>query len=155
MIVLGAVLVLMAIVLIVQLVRHMRARPKPVVPPPPAHERAYAALRALHARDLISAGLIKEYYYELSLIVRHYIENRFGLRAPEQTTEEFLYSLGAGSILRDAHRAVLSAFLTESDLVKFANQPAGAADAQRAHDRAVAFIEETRVRETPRATEGG
>jgi hypothetical protein len=146
-IVLAGVMALMSAVLVVQLIRHVRRRPKLVAPPAAAHEIAYAALRELAARDLVGAGQMKEYYYELSLIVRHYIENRFGLRAPEQTTEEFLRSLGSGSELSAEHRTMLQEFLTESDLVKFANADATAEDARRAHDCAVAFIEETRERE--------
>ncbi|MCX7847840.1 MAG: BatD family protein, partial [bacterium] len=144
---LAAVMALVCGVLIVQFVRHVRRRPKRVEPPPPAHVVAYARLRGLRAKGLVEAGEMKEYYYELSLIVRHYIEDRFGLRAPEQTTEEFLGSLRSGSVLSEAHRRLLEEFLTESDLVKFANYAVREEDAERAHDRAVAFIEETRERE--------
>jgi hypothetical protein len=49
-------------------------------------------LEALKAKDYISRGLIKEYYTEISDITRHYLENRFNLKAPEMTTEEFLAS---------------------------------------------------------------
>lgn len=143
---LAAVMALMCGVLVTQFVRHWRRRSSRLEPPPAAHEVAYAALRALREKKLVEAGRLKEYYYELSLIVRHYIEDRFGLRAPEMTTEEFLQSLGSGSVLSNEHRALLQEFLTESDLVKFANYAVSAEDATRAHDRAVAFIEETRDR---------
>ena len=38
-------------------------------------------------------GRIKEFYERISNILRHYIEHRFDLHAPERTTEEFLYEL--------------------------------------------------------------
>jgi len=76
--------------------------------------------------------------------LRRYIENRFGLQAPEQTTEEFLASLRTGTTLVQQYQTLLSEFLNECDMVKFANYAAGADDAQHAHDRAVRFIEETR-----------
>jgi hypothetical protein len=59
----------------------------------PAHEIAYARLRALVKDDLIKAGKVKEVYERVSNILRHYIEHRFDLRAPERTTEEFLIEL--------------------------------------------------------------
>jgi hypothetical protein len=90
--------------------------------------------------------LIKEYYFALSTILRHYIEDRFGLRAPEQTTEEFLQSLHSSGTFVQRYQDVLARFLRECDLVKFANHTATATDAARAHDCAVQFIEETRVR---------
>ena len=68
-------------------------QPAPPPPPVPAHIIAYAALRELFAQNLVARGLIKPYYFALSTILRRYIENRFGLQAPEQTTEEFLASL--------------------------------------------------------------
>ena len=128
-------------------------RPTPPPPPVPAHERAYAALRALFAQHLVEAGHIKEYYFALSLILRYYIEDRFALRAPEQTTEEFLQTLGASGTFVQRYQEVLTKFLHECDLVKFANHEANAADAARTHDCAVQFIEETRVHHHEPATQ--
>ena len=59
----------------------------------PAHELAYARLRALVAENLVEQGQIKEFYERISGILRHYIEDRFDLHAPERTTEEFLAEL--------------------------------------------------------------
>jgi len=59
----------------------------------PAHELAYARLRALVAENLVEQGRIKEFYERISGILRHYIEDRFDLHAPERTTEEFLAEL--------------------------------------------------------------
>ncbi len=50
----------------------------------PAHELAYARLRALVAEELVEAGRIKEFYDRISGILRHYIEDRFDLRAPSE-----------------------------------------------------------------------
>ncbi len=56
----------------------------------PAHELAYEALQKLVGEDLPAKGEIKLFYQRISAILRRYIENRFRLHAPEQTTEEFL-----------------------------------------------------------------
>jgi len=132
------------LVAIVLLVRHFRGREKAAAPPVPAHVIAYAALRALAERKLVEHGMIKEYYYELSNVLRHYIENRFGLRAPERTTEEFLMELRTSKAFSNEYRGLLKKFLRESDMVKFANYGATPEDARRAHDVAVNFIEETK-----------
>ena len=134
-----------AIVLIIVLLSFLRKREATPPPPIPAHERAYDALRQLHMQQLIEQGLIKEYYFALSTILRHYIEDRFGLRAPEQTTEEFLQITHENSIFASGQRTILKDFLKECDLVKFANYTASQIDAKRVHDVVVAFIEETRI----------
>ena len=52
-------------------------------------------LPALVTEDLIARGLIQEFHYRTSGIVRGYIERRFGVSAPEMTTEEFLTAAAA------------------------------------------------------------
>jgi hypothetical protein len=42
------------------------------------------------AENLPARGAFKEFYLRLTGIVRQYIEGTTGIRAPEQTTEEFL-----------------------------------------------------------------
>ena len=51
-----------------------------------------------------------------------YLENRFSLRAPEQTTEEFLESVTHGDALEVRFVNLLKEFLERSDLVKFAKE---------------------------------
>jgi len=84
------------------------------------HELAYERLRALKAKDLPGKGKIEEYYVELSNIARCYLEERFELRAPEMTTEEFMEGLKEEEKLSRAHKALLKEFLFHCDLVKFA-----------------------------------
>jgi hypothetical protein len=119
-----------------------RRRPKSVAPPPriPAHLMALAELRKLGGENLIEKGEIKTFYQRLSDILRRYIENRFGLRAPEETTEEFLESLRYNETLNRNYRALLEAFLNECDLVKFAEYTPQTQDIQRAFDSCKSFI---------------
>src|SRR4029077_9600432 len=88
-------------------------------------------------------GLFKEYYSALSGIVRAYVERRFGVRAPEMTTEEFLLTTARGGRLQGAYRALLGEFLGQSDLVKFARHVPTLADSERAWASARRFVEET------------
>src|SRR5207245_506058 len=87
-------------------------RPKraaPSAPRRPPHEIAAAELERLRGRRLVEHGAFKEYYSALSDIVRRYLEDRFKLRAPEMTTEEFLLATARDGRLMPAHRAVAPA----------------------------------------------
>lgn len=90
------------------------------LPQDPAHIIAFHALDVLLASDLLKKGRIKEFYLNISDILRRYIENRFTLHAPERTTEEFLIELGAAAILQLQHKTLLKEFLGHCDQVKFA-----------------------------------
>ena len=87
-------------------------------------ERAMTELDRLLKRRLPEKGLFKDFYVELTMVVRRYIERAHNIRAPEQTTEEFL---GEASRHPDFTPEVLDrlkTFLESSDLVKFAGQKA-------------------------------
>ncbi len=85
-----------------------------------AHEIAYEELSKLRALDLPGEGRINEYYVILSDIVRHYLERRFSVRAPEMTTEEFLDILKKSKVMENPHKELLKEFLSQCDMVKFA-----------------------------------
>jgi hypothetical protein len=108
-----------------------------------AHEIAYNELKALVDENLIEKGKIKEFYLRLSAIVRRYIENRFGLRAPEQTTEEFLKGLEKAQDFPDGYKPLLNNFLRHCDLVKFARFEPETKDIQASFDSCKAFIQGT------------
>jgi signal transduction histidine kinase len=110
----------------------------------PAHELAYARLRALVAENLVEQGKIKEFYERISGILRHYIEDRFDLHAPERTTEEFLAELRFTETLASADKKVLEEFLTHCDLVKFAKHDPTTEQVQRTFDLVKDFIERTK-----------
>ncbi|MBN1786904.1 MAG: hypothetical protein JW806_00750 [Sedimentisphaerales bacterium] len=113
----------------------------------PAHEIAYNRLRALVKQDLVKAGKIKEFYECISDILRHYIEHRFDLRAPERTTEEFLTELSSAGILSLSDQQKLEEFLTHCDLVKFAKHNPETEQIQKTFDLVKDFIETTKSEE--------
>ena len=112
-------------------------------PSHPAHLLALAALDRLQSDDLIALQRIEEFYVRVSGILRYYIEWRFGLRAPEQTTEEFLDAMLVAGGPIAAHRDLLSAFLAHCDLVKFARHQPAPDDMHNALQRAREFVEQT------------
>jgi hypothetical protein len=112
----------------------------------PAHEIALEALAVLNAERLIEFGRYEDYYVRLSSIVRQYLEGRFGVRAPEMTTDEFLAAAQRSRDLAAPDRQSLQEFLSEADLVKFARHVPTRERAERAWTAARAFVESTRPR---------
>jgi hypothetical protein len=110
----------------------------------PAHELAYERLRALVDEDLVGAGKTKEFYERISDILRHYIEHRFSLRAPERTTEEFLAELANTDVLPSAEKQRLGEFLQHCDLVKFAKHNPTTEQIQETFNLVKDFIEKTK-----------
>ena len=84
-------------------------------------EVALCALEQLEKDDLVAKGELKEYYGRVSSILREYVEGRYGLQAPERTTEEFMEDLrrDSGTLSKD-QKSLLEKFLMHCDLVKFA-----------------------------------
>ena len=87
-------------------------------------ERAFRELDELIQRDLVGQGLVQEFYYELTMIVRLYIERAHEVHAPEQTTEEFLASVAMDRRFSTQVIEQLKTFLQAADLVKYAAQTA-------------------------------
>ena len=104
-------------------------------------ERALRELAMLLDRSLPEQGLFKDFYIELTLVVRRYIERRHGIRAPEQTTEEFLAAAAAHPGFRAEAVQGLKAFLGAADLVKFAGVLATVGMAAEATAKAKAYLE--------------
>ncbi len=140
---LGSALVVAGIVVAVILIRGRRRAEEVLSRRVPAHEMAYEALRRLVADDLVNKGQVKVFYQRLSGVLRRYIENRFGLRAPEQTTEEFLMGLEVAQEFPGTYKPLLKAFLRHCDLVKFAEHQPQAEDIQKTFDSCKAFIKGT------------
>ncbi len=110
-----------------------------------AYRVALTRLRALEARGFPTADQADAWYVELSGIIRRYLEDRYRLRAPELTTEEFLREAQRSSELSPGHRELLTAFLADCDRVKFAAYRPEQAESREALETSRRFVEETRV----------
>ena len=75
-------------------------------------ERAWVELDRLLKRGLPGRGRYKDFYVELTMVVRRYIQRKYGIKAPHMTTEEFLREARPSDELRK--------FLESADMVKFA-----------------------------------
>ncbi len=127
--------------------RRFRKKPARGEPTPLAHEVALRAMSELMAEDLISKGQAKLFYLRLSAILRHYIEDRFGLHAPERTTEEFLRDLRAERTFDDRQKGLLEEFLVHCDMVKFAGYNPSREEIESAINTCGQFIAETKPTE--------
>ena len=109
-----------------------------------AYEVARSALDELLGAGRPDAKTMDGFYVSLSLIVRSYLEDRFGLRSPELTTQEFLTEMGRSPDLARSHQQLLRDFLTQADLVKFAGHVPDAEAVGQSISGAERFLEETR-----------
>ncbi len=110
-----------------------------------AYEVAKAELDALLLAPRPGEREMDAFFVQLSGIVRRYLENRFGLRSPELTTEEFVEELANSPDLVRSHQKLLREFLSRADLVKFAHLVPDPADVERSLESARSFLEATRV----------
>jgi len=85
----------------------------------PPWQTALQSLDALEDKKLWQNGKIKEYYSELTDIIRHYLHQQHGIEAMEMITAEILAAYDSAGLQADA-RSILSNILMQADYVKFA-----------------------------------
>lgn len=109
-----------------------------------AYEVARARLDALSQRTRPKEqDEIDAFFVELTALIRRYLEDRFEIRAPELTTEEFLQVASASPDIRETHQKFLQGFLRSADLVKFARFTPSPEDIAAALGAAAKFLDET------------
>ena len=112
-------------------------------------ERAWVELDRLLKKGLPGRGRYKDFYVELTMVVRRYVQRKYGIKAPHLTTEEFFEEIGA----RGMKSEDLRRFLESADLVKFAGVGSSSSVAEEAVRTARAYIE--RDAESLSAASGG
>lgn len=135
----GGAAALAVAALAVALLRRRKVAPVAIGPPPTPEELARREFAALVANDPLARGAVSEFYSELTLIVRRYIERTTGVAAPEQTTEEFLREMRRHASFDAPSRERLKAFLESADLVKFAGVRPQRADVEESFLRGQEF----------------
>lgn len=88
-------------------------------PPRPPHEIALEALGRIDPAGLDDPEKIKQFYSQVSEIIRRYLEGRYYIKALEMTTSDVLNGLEAVDVEPEIRKAVRE-FLELCDLVKFA-----------------------------------
>lgn len=113
---------------------------KKIVPP---YELAIARLETLRSKRLSEQGHDKEYYTELTEILRQYLEGRFGINALEMSSTQILKEIRShneASMSADQMKSVLEI----ADFVKFAKVRPLPDDNVKAFNAARQFVEDTR-----------
>jgi hypothetical protein len=131
-----------AIFFVRSLILKYRKGPPPP-PPKPPYEEAMEALAALDAKQYPMKGMIREYVFELSEILKRYSERRFDVNAAEFTTEEMLAWLSVSNLGKE-QRYAMEWFYRATDPVKFAKYLPDQETIDRFGIEARAFIEATK-----------
>ncbi len=121
-------------------VKKIFTAPKPKLSP---YEVAIRDLMSLKEKNLCAAGAEKEYYTDLTDILRVYLQNRFGINAMEMTTSQITDALNRNEETRLPNR-LMKQILEIADFVKFAKQRPLPEDNTRSFNSAVQFVEDTR-----------
>lgn len=118
-------------------------KPSPADPP---HVKAIKALEELHHQKVWQNNKHKQYYTRLTDIIREYLEERYGVHAPEMTSDEVLEAIVQFSL---PERSVneLRHLLRSADMVKFAKQIPDSEDNETAFTAAYYFVEQTKPTE--------
>ncbi len=120
-------LIALAVILIGTLVWYIiwrKRQQKPILPVrekprEPAHIEALKALETLQEQKLWQNGKVKEYFTEISHIIRVYLERRFAIPAVESTSGEIIEALRKQDFDKQAFKQ-LNELMEIADLAKFA-----------------------------------
>lgn len=138
-------IILLAVAALVYLLRSYRKKGYliPPKPQPTPYEIAMASLHALKEKKYWEQGMEREYYTELTDILRSYLYGRFGINAMEMTSRQILASLSRNPEIKDK-RPMIHQILNMADFVKFAKVRPLPDDNVAAFDNALRFVEETK-----------
>jgi len=140
----GAALALLLVLFLARRLVRSKGKTGVELPPPlPPHVEALRALAGIRKLPRNTPEQVERVVVEASDVVRRYIEKRFGIRAPERTTEEFLAEAGASGRFGPEERGLLESFLFECDRAKFAGWTPPPAKQEALLDAAQAFVERT------------
>jgi hypothetical protein len=141
-------IILAGIVLIIAIIYYLKNRPKDVVtkkiaPALPADTIALNKLYELGDKKLWQQNEVKQYYIELTDILREYLENRYHIRTHEQTTGEIFAGLKDKAMPASGRNGLMQ-LLTLADLVKFAKEKPLPLENEKGMADAIDFIRQTR-----------
>jgi len=144
--IIGFIILILITILIVYIVKRKKAN-QPIIkiekPKEPAHIIALRKLDKLKEDKLWQKELIKEYYTELTDIMREYIENRYNIATFEKTSNEIIFSLEMSKLISIEIISKLKFVLNISDLVKFAKGLPLASDNDMCFDNVLHFVKKT------------
>jgi len=148
----GAVLLVIIVIILWLIFKKKKVLPRILTP----WEKAILALNEIKLE--FGKGEIQpiKCFLRLTDTVRFYLEERFSLHAPKQTTEEFMTEMeNPSSPLNNRDRNFLREFMRSGDMIKFAKYDADKTLIDNSIDRALLLITETIPAQTDNKTETG
>ncbi len=140
----GIVLIVLVVFVTLYFIRNRKAAPaKPRGPVESLQDYTLRLLRELEARQLWQSQQVKEYYVQLTEIIRNYIEARFNTPALELTTDELLYKAQFHREMQP-YLGLLTELLNIADLAKFAKFQPMPQDMTDAMEKAKEFVDRSR-----------
>jgi hypothetical protein len=134
-----------AVYLVYRLIQYFKRRKNAPISKPErvrsAEEIAREAIERLLARRLVEQGHYKQFYLELSEIIKRFLGSKLGVQSLERTTEEFTCDLRAVSVPSPQYRMIRE-FLEECDLVKFAKYRPGSEEVEQIITRSRSLIDD-------------
>lgn len=144
---LGILLVIGIIIWII----NRKLKNKPIVilekPKEPAHIIAFRRLNELKKDEVFHQDNTKEYYSELTDIVRTYIEQRFRISALENTSTELLKSFDHTKLITNEQFDLLRLLLNTADMAKFAKYKPLQNTNEDNFDLAYKFVDTTKIKQ--------
>ena len=122
-------------------IKDLFIKPKPKLP---AHIIALNSLEDLRLKRLIENGRVKEYYSEISEIIREYLFGRFYISAIEMTTDEILSEVENVKDISNDSISLLDYILKNSDLVKFAKFIPDSYVSDKCMKNSIEFVNQTK-----------
>lgn len=141
----GLVLIIFILIYIIRKIRRKEPIIRRFKPKEPAHVIALRSLNKLKEERLWQQDRIKDYYTELTDILRVYLWNRYSIRTLERTSEEILVSLRASDFDDNESYDILKDIFYVSDLVKFAKFKPLADEHEKCMNGAFNFVDKTKL----------
>jgi len=142
---LGLILLILLLIYIIRKIIRKEPFIRKVKPLEPAHVIAYRDLKKLKEQNLWQKEKIKEYYTELTDILRKYLWNRYAIRTLERTSDEILQSLKNSPFYDEQPYLLLKDIFYLSDLVKFAKFKPLPDEHQKCYEDALRFVDKTKL----------
>lgn len=120
----------------------------------PAHVIAINSFEELRLKRLYENGKVKEYFSEISDILRQYLDNRYNIRALEMTTDEIFMEIKEKAIINDESFSLLEYILKYSDLVKFAKYIPDSFVSNKCLKDSFEFVNQTKLIESMEQIQG-
>lgn len=144
----GLGLLLVALIALAVMYFRSRKQNKPFLgmfkPKEPAHVIALRELKLMEEQRAWDTDNHKQYFTKLVDILRNYIDGRFGIKAPELTSNQIIKELEESEFDFAKYIDTLRDFLFTSDLVKFAKFSSTSDENQRFLRFAIDFVEGTK-----------